>query len=116
MLFRSPNAGDNINISLPLSANFIKTVRERANSSDPAIRGDRNVDTNSDGIAGDQLFDDALNKDGSTRLELRLSDIITAAGGSGLLNGGGPLVGKITYRSEERRVGKECRSRWSPYH
>jgi hypothetical protein len=23
---------------------------------------------------------------------------------------------KGTYRSEERRVGKECRSRWSPYH
>ena len=24
---------------------------------------------------------------------------------------------KITeFRSEERRVGKECRSRWSPYH
>src|SRR2546421_4277689 len=22
----------------------------------------------------------------------------------------------IIYRSEERRVGKECRSRWSPYH
>ena len=22
----------------------------------------------------------------------------------------------IMYRSEERRVGKECRSRWSPYH
>ena len=22
----------------------------------------------------------------------------------------------IEYRSEERRVGKECRSRWSPYH
>ena len=22
----------------------------------------------------------------------------------------------ITPRSEERRVGKECRSRWSPYH
>ena len=21
-----------------------------------------------------------------------------------------------SYRSEERRVGKECRSRWSPYH
>ena len=28
----------------------------------------------------------------------------TALGGSGIL------------RSEERRVGKECRSRWSPYH
>ena len=25
------------------------------------------------------------------------------------------LGSKIT-RSEERRVGKECRSRWSPYH
>src|SRR2546426_9417662 len=23
---------------------------------------------------------------------------------------------KIEVRSEERRVGKECRSRWSPYH
>ena len=22
----------------------------------------------------------------------------------------------LLYRSEERRVGKECRSRWSPYH
>ena len=26
------------------------------------------------------------------------------------------LVGFVTTRSEERRVGKECRSRWSPYH
>src|SRR3712207_212416 len=26
------------------------------------------------------------------------------------------LSGDIIYRSEERRVGKECRSRWSPYH
>ena len=25
-------------------------------------------------------------------------------------------VPKDTIRSEERRVGKECRSRWSPYH
>ena len=22
----------------------------------------------------------------------------------------------VSFRSEERRVGKECRSRWSPYH
>ena len=27
-----------------------------------------------------------------------------------MLGNGGPV------RSEERRVGKECRSRWSPYH
>ena len=25
-------------------------------------------------------------------------------------------TGKLSTRSEERRVGKECRSRWSPYH
>ena len=29
------------------------------------------------------------------------------------MNGAEKLLGK---RSEERRVGKECRSRWSPYH
>ena len=28
-----------------------------------------------------------------------------------------PVIEKTEeYRSEERRVGKECRSRWSPYH
>ena len=26
------------------------------------------------------------------------------------------LINYAKYRSEERRVGKECRSRWSPYH
>ena len=25
-------------------------------------------------------------------------------------------IKKLKERSEERRVGKECRSRWSPYH
>ena len=26
------------------------------------------------------------------------------------------LAYQVGWRSEERRVGKECRSRWSPYH
>ena len=26
------------------------------------------------------------------------------------------ILNNLTTRSEERRVGKECRSRWSPYH
>src|SRR5471030_2371116 len=26
------------------------------------------------------------------------------------------IVSEYSVRSEERRVGKECRSRWSPYH
>jgi len=29
---------------------------------------------------------------------------------------GDPREEQRKYRSEERRVGKECRSRWSPYH
>ena len=28
----------------------------------------------------------------------------------------GPVSNRMSSRSEERRVGKECRSRWSPYH
>ena len=31
-------------------------------------------------------------------------------------DGGYLLIGVDDNRSEERRVGKECRSRWSPYH
>src|SRR2546430_15168879 len=31
-------------------------------------------------------------------------------------DGGYYLIGCRAARSEERRVGKECRSRWSPYH
>ena len=35
-----------------------------------------------------------------------------------LMTNDGDLTNKLTHprRSEERRVGKECRSRWSPYH
>ena len=46
--------------------------------------------------------------------------IDAAAGGGGLLTlpvfmlTGFPV--HMIARSEERRVGKECRSRWSPYH
>src|SRR3712207_6834371 len=33
-----------------------------------------------------------------------------------LTDSGRELVDRLFPRSEERRVGKECRSRWSPYH
>ena len=35
---------------------------------------------------------------------------------AGIKEGLEGLAGKVPGRSEERRVGKECRSRWSPYH
>src|SRR5256886_16485060 len=37
---------------------------------------------------------------------------VLKAGGAGFINKGSANED----RSEERRVGKECRSRWSPYH
>ena len=35
--------------------------------------------------------------------------------GPGISSGAWAMAGGVL-RSEERRVGKECRSRWSPYH
>ena len=32
------------------------------------------------------------------------------------LRSGRAILQALLLRSEERRVGKECRSRWSPYH
>ena len=44
-------------------------------------------------------------------------DIVKLAGvqGSGNSSSSGARS-RLEMRSEERRVGKECRSRWSPYH
>jgi len=41
----------------------------------------------------------------------KLEDVKEALAGVGVE---GMTVSEV--RSEERRVGKECRSRWSPYH
>ena len=42
---------------------------------------------------------------------------ILALSGNDIFSGGGLSADLATAeRSEERRVGKECRSRWSPYH
>jgi serine O-acetyltransferase len=37
-------------------------------------------------------------------------------GNNVVVGAGAKVLGNIEIRSEERRVGKECRSRWSPYH
>ena len=55
------------------------------------------------------------------RVDHEDDDILLASGDvieavlvhTGQVSGVAPAVG---VRSEERRVGKECRSRWSPYH
>ena len=61
-----------------------------------------------------RIVSDGVRIDGRGSVGLRplSSDVavIPTAHGSGLFQRG------ETQRSEERRVGKECRSRWSPYH
>ena len=48
--------------------------------------------------------------------ELREANNVSQKELSNLLEVAPGLIGSIESRSEERRVGKECRSRWSPYH
>ena len=43
-------------------------------------------------------------------------NLIRAKNSLALSRQGYDLMDKKRNRSEERRVGKECRSRWSPYH
>src|SRR5687767_9128990 len=53
-------------------------------------------------------------------LATALSGQVGRAGDTFWLREGNYVIGhidtRIEGRSEERRVGKECRSRWSPYH
>ena len=58
------------------------------------------------------LLNQQINKEFySAYLYLDFSNYYEAAGLDGFAN-----WYKVQARSEERRVGKECRSRWSPYH
>jgi len=45
-----------------------------------------------------------------------LTDLVPVDGIAVMLEKGEDETKKLVLRSEERRVGKECRSRWSPYH
>src|SRR2546421_6709324 len=49
------------------------------------------------------------------RLSLRINDATKLGSAARLRTGGASQLTRFA-RSEERRVGKECRSRWSPYH
>ena len=66
----------------------------------------------------DSVYFDAARELG-TLLGQRQIRLINGAGNMGLMSAVSDAAlragGEVT-RSEERRVGKECRSRWSPYH
>src|ERR1017187_11039637 len=60
----------------------------------------------------------AFGSDESEGVHRQQSSVVRVAGGVywKLKMGQPPLRPLRRDRSEERRVGKECRSRWSPYH
>ena len=74
---------------------------------------------------GKYLFIDEVHKYENWSQEIKniydsFSDLKVVITGSSMLQiykGNADLSRRaVHYRSEERRVGKECRSRWSPYH
>src|SRR5256885_7490551 len=67
------------------------------------------------GRLGDELFEPCAQVKDSRRGDD--GQFVATLIGGGAENGPkeNPRVG-VRRRSEERRVGKECRSRWSPYH
>src|SRR3712207_8421093 len=70
-------------------------------------------DLEADGVPGlvaDRYGDHFVLQVGSAAVEERLDWIIA------VLEDLFAPSGILLRRSEERRVGKECRSRWSPYH
>ena len=47
---------------------------------------------------------------------LEIEDLHARVAGREIIKGFNLTINEGEVRSEERRVGKECRSRWSPYH
>jgi hypothetical protein len=56
-------------------------------------------------------------KDKANEIAIRTKTAVDNAKAEGYVDSGVKiLIAVVIGRSEERRVGKECRSRWSPYH
>src|SRR2546426_12200755 len=66
-----------------------------------------------DQMLEEQLLLRAAKGLGVTVSESEIDDYLSQIGVS---EGEAEVAGSEGKRSEERRVGKECRSRWSPYH
>src|SRR2546422_6903401 len=71
-------------------------------------------DWSSDVCSSDLFYAGSLSVSGSSRI--RRTATLTVRGGSDLYDLVSTPGAVFHVRSEERRVGKECRSRWSPYH
>ena len=92
-------------------------MTQTASSTDPKVLVQRLLAPIADDMkAVDDYIRAELASDVSRMHEI--SEYITSAGGKRMRPALLILISRaLGYkRSEERRVGKECRSRWSPYH
>ena len=88
---------------------------------DVLISANRQVESRTATSAANTVFTrsdiDRLQPTSVTDLLTRVPGVqVAPTGGRGSLPGIFIRGTKAAQRSEERRVGKECRSRWSPYH
>ena len=67
-------------------------------------------------VTSDNLFGDAVNIAARLEAAAKPSGICVSKTVFDMINRKIMVSFEDAGRSEERRVGKECRSRWSPYH
>ena len=100
--------------------NGSKTHEEMAESVVWNIPYVTNLNLNSDGMRATIIAPKAFVNLGTTSEGWLVCDTVVSNSGEWhMISKKVPKVTptpKVTARSEERRVGKECRSRWSPYH
>src|SRR2546422_11210184 len=77
-----------------------------SNEAEQAVLGAMLLDQDA-ALKAAEILDDAMFYREGHRLLFRSMIALTERG---------DVIDPVTLRSEERRVGKECRSRWSPYH
>ena len=68
-------------------------------------------------VFADDITADILTYDGNSKIATAEGNVVIHANQGAVITGQkGQYYFGDRSRSEERRVGKKCRSRWSPYH
>ena len=105
--------GNDATLTLPtpgednsLSANKALVIDTTAPIITPPSEGSSTEDFDYQNVTTSLIISWTAGSDATAGIEKYEYALGTTAGGSET----------VTWRSEERRVGKECRSRWSPYH
>jgi len=118
----SCNTGRNIQKYKGAAASTLQDVTDNGNTTTGDIIttsgffiGDGSKITGISGIGTAFTLQETSDSGNTTSNTIQFTNTITSLTTSGNVIVAGNVSASI-FRSEERRVGKECRSRWSPYH